>query len=204
MNPVPVNNERDAARRAELMSLLADGEVDGSDLERGCLQWREDARSREAWHVYHLIGDVLRSEELAKSPTRDAAFVHVLRQRMQAEPALLAPVPVLRRATRTRRRMFVAAAFGGVAVVAGVVASSGSFRPQGWDAQSGLASGPMRPVAASAAPATMQRLDLDGKIIRDARLDAYFEAHRGAVGAIPSALPGGGALRSVDVIAPQR
>jgi sigma-E factor negative regulatory protein RseA len=53
-------------------------------------------------------------------------------------------------------------------------------------------------------PASSQGLMvLDGQVIRDARLDAYFEAHRGAVGPVPSAMPGG-ALRSVEILVPQR
>ena len=53
------------------------------------------------------------------------------------------------------------------------------------------------------APASAQSLVLDGQVIRDARLDAYFEAHRGAFGPGASAMPGG-ALRSVEILVPQR
>ena len=34
---------------------------------------------RSTWHAYHLIGDVLRSDDLARPPARDAAFLAALR-----------------------------------------------------------------------------------------------------------------------------
>ena len=62
------------------LSALADGEA--SSLVQACQAWRDDAHARETWHAYHLIGDVLRSEELAHAPARDEAFLAGLRQRL--------------------------------------------------------------------------------------------------------------------------
>jgi TorA maturation chaperone TorD len=59
------------------LSALADGQADAT--EPACGLWRDDAAARQTWHAYHLIGDVLRSEELAREPGRDAAFVAALR-----------------------------------------------------------------------------------------------------------------------------
>jgi hypothetical protein len=70
----------------------------------GLQAWRDDARARETWHAYHLIGDVLRSEELAHAPARDEAFLAGLRQRLAAEPAILAPAPVRPAAKPARAR----------------------------------------------------------------------------------------------------
>jgi sigma-E factor negative regulatory protein RseA len=77
----------------------------------------------------------------------------------------------------------------------------------GWD-QSIVATQPatnagLHQVSRVQASASAQPLVLDGQIIRDARLDAYFEAHRGAVGPAAAAVPGG-ALRSVEILVPQR
>ena len=51
------------------------------------------ARARR-WHAYHLIGDVLRSDDLASAPGRDAAFLQRLSARLDDEPAVLAPEPL--------------------------------------------------------------------------------------------------------------
>ncbi|MFY9513712.1 MAG: sigma-E factor negative regulatory protein, partial [Rubrivivax sp.] len=62
----------DEERRA-LLSALVDGECDSA--RAGCDAWREDADARATWHRYQLIGDVLRSDDLATHPQRDAAFL---------------------------------------------------------------------------------------------------------------------------------
>lgn len=204
MNAAPSNDPRDAAPAAQLISSLADGELHDRELEDGCRRWRQDEQARSTWHAYHLIGDVMRSEDLASAPARDAEFVRRLRNRLAGEPALLAPAPLPARARSARRWLVSAAAFGGIAVVAGTVALNGGFGTAGADATRLAARAPMQRVGAPAMPASAQHLQIDGRLIRDARLDAYFEAHRGAVGGLPSALPGGGALRSVDVIVQQR
>ena len=71
-----------------------DGEADASAAAGMLRAWRDDAAGRAAWHAYHLIGDVLRSEDLRSAPRRDAAFLAALRARLDAEPALLAPAAV--------------------------------------------------------------------------------------------------------------
>lgn len=206
MNAAPSRDPHDAAPAAQLISSLADGELHERELEDGCTRWRQDEAARRTWHAYHLIGDVMRSEDLASTPVHDAEFVRRLRARLAGEPALLAPAPLPRRGAPARRWLVSAAAFGGVAVVAGAVALNGGFGTAGDDGTrlAARATAPMQRVGAPALPASAQRLQVDGKLIRDARLDAYFEAHRGAVGGMPSALPGGGALRSVDVIVQRR
>jgi len=81
------------ARSAEELSSLADGELDAAGVLRVCARWREDAESRATWHAYQLIGDVLRSEDLATDSGRDAAFLGSLRARLATEPVVLAPTP---------------------------------------------------------------------------------------------------------------
>ena len=61
--------EEGAAWREQL-SALVDGELD--DASSLCAVWRENEHVRATWHSYQLIGDVLRSDDLAGSPTRDA------------------------------------------------------------------------------------------------------------------------------------
>ncbi len=112
-----------------LMSDLCDGEAAAS--AAACAAWAQDAQARQAWHEYHLIGDVLRSEDLALRPQRDAAFLAALRTRLAQEPVPLAPVPLpaLARPSPARAAavlgwrapMAVAAGFAAVAVVLGLV-----------------------------------------------------------------------------------
>ena len=83
--------------------------------------------ARAAWHAYHLIGDVMRSERPGQRAARDEAFLAALRERLAAEPVVLAP----RRPLRGAGRPGPAAAMGwlaraavaaGFVVVAGVLA----------------------------------------------------------------------------------
>ena len=61
--PVDANDPR------WLLSAMADGEADAAELGRGCAGWASaDAQTRQSWHAYHLIGDVLRSDDLASAP----------------------------------------------------------------------------------------------------------------------------------------
>ena len=73
----------------QTLSALADGEAGA--LSRACALWKADAEARKTWHAYHLIGDVMRSEELSSSPARDAAFLDALRGRLALEPVYIAP-----------------------------------------------------------------------------------------------------------------
>src|SRR5450755_712026 len=82
---------RTDAALLEQLSALADGELDAAAAAAACACWRGDANARASWHAYHLIGDVLRSEDLAREPTRDAAFLGSLRSRLAGEPVILAP-----------------------------------------------------------------------------------------------------------------
>jgi len=198
----------------ERLSSFVDGEGRLDDVDEACRRWKTDETFRRDWETYHLIGDVLRSDELSPARPGDAAFLQGLRARLAAEPVPLAPAPLAVQPAAVRPRRWLAPA----AMVAGVMAVGTAFvvmQPQvtgpavGWGSQ--VAATPpaelrhtgalTRPVAAPAASQAV--MVLDGQVIRDARLDAYFEAHRGAVGPVPSAMPGG-ALRSVDILVPQR
>ncbi len=76
---------------AEQLSALADGELDDASVARVCARWRADAPAQATWHAYHLIGDVLRSEDLASAPGRDRSCLTRLRERLVNEPVVLAP-----------------------------------------------------------------------------------------------------------------
>lgn len=177
----------DAARQC--MSDLMDGRVDPAHVEEACTTWSSESRARESWHAYHLIGDVLRSEELAAPVAADAAFVLALRQRLATEPVHLVPRAPTHR-TPTRWRSVSVAAVAGVVVVLGVVTVLKSGGP-------GLGAGPAVDLASAGPPAEVV---MTGKLIRDAQLDRYLAAHRRLGGGSAVGVPGA-VVRSVDTIA---
>lgn len=202
----------DSAQRREQLSSFVDGECQASAADDACRHWRIDADWRSTWQAYHVIGDVLRSDELATPGVRQTVFLATLRERLAAEPVPLAPAPLPLQpeyAPRSRRRYLpVAAVAGFMAVGVAVVALRPEATPTGWNERIAATpplgqQGNLHRVGGPAAPASSQMMVVDGQLIRDARLDAYFEAHRGAAGVGPSALPGG-ALRSVEILVPQR
>lgn len=89
------NESHPASATRERLSALADGELESSLVASACAQWRDDASLRQEWHTTHLIGDVLRSSDLASSPARDEDFLQRLRARMADEPVVLAPQALL-------------------------------------------------------------------------------------------------------------
>ena len=173
------------------LSELMDGEADASSSARACAAWTADAAARERWHAWHLIGDVLRSDELSSMPQRDATFLAQLRARLSAEPAVLAPAPSLPQARgsvlrRHRWMTSAAVAAGFMAVAAAVVVLRA---PPASVAAPPLAQAPAIDGAApvvvaqpapmpAARPAEPQVLVVNGQLIRDARLDQYLAAHK--------------------------
>ena len=195
----------DVERQA--LSALLDGELQAGDalaVQRACAWWRESGPARHDWHAWHLIGDVMRSEELAQPPARDAAFLARLRERLADEPVVLAPAPmapvasVAPAGTRAWHRTWtlptaVAASFMAVAAVL-VVTRTGPPT-----AAPVLAIAPAPGLSAvSVLGATPSSVGRAG-VIRDPRLDSYLRAHQTARGSMAAAVPGGG-MRNVEVI----
>ena len=76
----------------EALSALVDGEADAAGAADGVSRWRDDDDAKTTWHAYQLIGDVLRSEDLAAGH-RDRVFMQRLHARLIQEPTVLAPAP---------------------------------------------------------------------------------------------------------------
>lgn len=75
-------------KNSELISALADGELDGADLP-AALAAAAEASGHAAWTVYHGIGDALRAPQLAEVLNDDFAIRFAAR--FDAEPALALP-----------------------------------------------------------------------------------------------------------------
>lgn len=194
----------DATDTCRLMSEMADGEADAAGLGRGCTLWADDAVARERWHAYHLIGDVLRSQELAYRPQHDQDFLRRLSVRLRGESAVLAPAPLRPGPVAGRRRWARPAA-----LAAGLMALATAVGL--WSASDEGASVPKLALAPVAAPAPLlaapaaatpaapavaaapvaEAVPAGGRVVRDAQLDRYLRAHRDYAAALPGSLPGG-------------
>ncbi len=77
-------NEANATSR-ERVSALVDGDLQGDACARAVSELLDDREAIRTWHTYQVVGDVLRSAELA--PTRsDLAFLEKLEARLAQEP----------------------------------------------------------------------------------------------------------------------
>ena len=197
---LPEHPQADPAAKAWI-SDLADGRIDPTELKARCAQWAGDAHCRRTWHAYHLIGDVLRSDDLACSASHDEAFVDRLRERLAHEPRLLAPRSLPHK--RSRRRVWalpvtVAAGFVAVAGVLAMLQQAGA----GLEAATPQLA-VMAPADTSARAGAALAAAGQAEMLRDARVDEYLQMHRQTIAGSPVALPGG-AMRSVDLTVPQR
>ncbi len=199
-HPAEPSDDLSADDPRRWLSALADGDADA--LRSGCSYWRDDAAARQTWHAYHLIGDVLRSEELARPPAHDARFLAGLRQKLAVEPVPLAPAaPVLTARRRQSWLMPVAAAAGFVAVAGVLVVTrlGAPGAPAPAAVMAGASGAGLTVVNTAAQPAAQAQREAG--FIRDPLLDEYLRAHQAARGGVAAASPGG-TLRRVDVAAP--
>jgi len=201
---------------AERMSALVDGELDAAAAEAACARWKSDAQARCDWHAYQLIGDVLRSDGLAKGASRNEQFLVLLRARLQTEPVVLAPAPLLSpqrpgsgasapAARWTSRWVLPSAMAAGLLLVVGTVTV---LRPGGLPPAGSSPLALADPTPRIAAPLGSASIDesvggpmtvfMIGRVIRDARLDRYLAAHKQFSGSSALGLPSA-FLRSATV-----
>ncbi len=213
----------DVSRTKELISALADGQLRGDELASAVRLAASDAEARAAWHVYHLVGDVLRSQDLACAST-DAAFMARLSARLAHEPmdapeaALPAPVavdavvrPALPAANDAGFRWKMVAGLASVVAVTAVGWTSFSAIQAGDGARLASATAPSTPAAAPVAgvaqPAQVQQqVNVAGTpqiMLRDPRLDELMSAHRQFGDASALQMPAG-FLRNATFEAPGR
>jgi sigma-E factor negative regulatory protein RseA len=208
----------DSIRR--ILSALADGDATDGEAARAWQAWRDDPEARASWHAYQLIGDVLRSEDLAAEPAADEAFLVALRARLADEPVVLAPqarveaapvampaaVNASTAAIRSRGRwqgpLTMAAGF---LVMLGGLSVMGPFR-HGADPQtaSSAASGPVLAGAPSVnnagIVATSVQSPAESKAAAD-QLAPYLAAHRQSTMSGPFQMPGSD-IRNASLVQP--
>jgi sigma-E factor negative regulatory protein RseA len=169
----------------ELISALADGQLQGEAFGRAVEVAVADAAARRRWATYHLIGDVLRSGELAVG-SEPVAFAARLRERLHEEPPLAAPARVEPEAAVARPVEAANDTSFRWKVVAGV-ASFAAVGAIGWSLAGGIGARPEAAELAKAGNGTVLTSTADrGVMIRDPQLDELLAEHRHVRG--PSAL----------------
>lgn len=183
----PGNPMRESAMQC--LSAGMDGHATAAEMDAVCAAWRSDADARQTWHAYHLIGDVLRSTELASSAVADEDVLRRLRQRMTDEPVEL-HAPTTSESQLARWSWATAAAVAGFVAVAGVmlVLRPGAVQPSAMD------------LHARTQNNARDLAGVKGQLIRDAELERYFAAHRRASSVAAVVMPGA-AVRSIEAVA---
>jgi sigma-E factor negative regulatory protein RseA len=178
-----VSMQSQASSRGERLSAFVDGELFGEKhLNLDKFLSGLDDEDRAAWSSYHLIGDALRSDDLAVSPATSSAFLNGFAARFENEPHVLAPaaMPVARRLLALRRRVVPAfAVAAAAATLTWIVVPQLQGVPGGPGAQLASVHGDsVQRVAMVPVPTVAQPIAQDANIIRDASLDQYLEAHQ--------------------------
>lgn len=156
----------------EMISALVDGELDGDELAAALAVLSSDPQALQDWQAYHLVGDVLRSPDLAAGALSSSAFLDRFSSRLAAEPPLApagrAPAGPLAGASRAEPandamfRWKLAAGFASVAAAVSV----------GWALLGSAVPQPSAPqLAAVPAPA-------GAVMIRNPQLDELLAAHK--------------------------
>ncbi|MDR7306420.1 sigma-E factor negative regulatory protein [Rhodoferax saidenbachensis] len=166
----------------ERISALADGAVPLDQLPELLAELHASEEGRQAWHLYHLTGDVLRSDALAPSVS-ELAFWERLQSRLDTEPvrpaqALTQPEVVLSSAGSANQRWAWVAGLAGVAMLS-VLSLAVWRQAEPTNApQLALVPAPSQAAPAEAAPPVVLAQDSPAVMLRDPQLDALMAAHQ--------------------------
>lgn len=165
----------------EQLSALADGEL--ADGEVGAaLAFAGSDEGRQTWQLYQLVGDVLRSPELAHHAQHDvlAGVRAELAREPRLQPAQLQPIAARGADRAANGAVFRWKVAAGVASVAAVAALGWSTLLTGGDGASGiqLVQGGAPQQSVPAEMLAMQAGPGAPIMLRDPRLDELLAAHR--------------------------
>ena len=188
--------------KREMVCALADGQLRGHDFAKVVESVHSDANSRAAWQSYHIVGDVLRSPELAEyaeDVNFSARFVSRLAADTDAQLAYksasstsaASDLPALsaRSQASANESVFAWKLTAGFASLAVVIAI-------GWNMIGGLGGSVGGAQLAQAVPSaqmasTTQFGPESAVMIRDPNLDALLAAHKQFGGTTASQMPTG-------------
>lgn len=186
---------------------LVDGQLQDAECAQALDALLSDTSALQTWHAYHVIGDVLRSPELAPTMS-DLAFLQRLESKLANEPVRpvaiepphipVSPSPTSANASVFRWKMIAGVA--GFALVGVVGLNLWTQTSTQGDAQQ-LA---VQSAVVPRAPVTLVAADtLAGPMIRDERLDELMAAHRQLGGHSALQVPAG-FLRNATFEGPAR
>lgn len=202
-------------KNREVVSALVDGQLRGEEFARAVDAVVGDAEARATWHAYHLVGDVLRSSELA-SRDMGTDFVARLQSRLQQELGRAQPaidlvatniqsiasasrdLPQQEAANQSSFRWKLLAGLASLAAVAAIgwnsVAGLAGRNDQAQLAQAPVQAPPVVAVAEGSAAQVM---------LRDPHLDELLAAHKQFGGTSALQMPAG-FLRNATFEGPER
>jgi sigma-E factor negative regulatory protein RseA len=176
---------------------LADGQLQGDELAQA-LEFAAQENGQSTWQLYHLVGDVLRSPELAQHQHGTRSMVMRVREQLAQEPlhgrvqfpatvvAQIAHPATAVAANASVFRWKMAAGFASLAAVAAIGWSSfAGLQGAGSSSAQLAAASASVPAAASVpaqsmAPPVVAVAGNEGQqvMIRDPRLDELLAAHK--------------------------
>jgi sigma-E factor negative regulatory protein RseA len=201
-----------AMGKCELVSALADGQLDAAGLGSAMDMLAADADARAAWRAYHVAGDVLRAAELSEH-AGDSGFVARFQARLAAQgpveravlevPVALAPARSgVDSANESQFRWKLTAGLASVVALAAL--SWSALGPQLGASQ---APATLAQAGALGNPAAVQTVAVAGPgrqvMIRDPRLDQLLAAHKQFGGTSALQMPAG-FLRNATYEEPSR
>lgn len=168
--------------QCEQLSALMDGELEGEALAEA-LRLAHGEESQATWGLYHLVGDVLRSPELAAHAS--SPLLGRLREQLAQEPAAVR-VPLVLQSESSVVSVHVPQPAANASVfrwkmVAGI-ASMAAVAAIGWNSVEALRGGSAQLASAPVAPPASVVAVSEGAgqpvMLRDPRLDELLQAHK--------------------------
>lgn len=183
----------------EKISAFADGELEPNELDAVLAGLRQPEALKE-WDIYHQIGDVLRSDDMAVNMSPD--FAARMAAKLEAEPVILAPAALSKKTANVphqdKNEALKRYAFPGIAAALAVftaylispqLTTDGSSNSEASSSSAALASASSRaaasansasvtPAGASASASGSVKLNQEAVVLRDPNIDEYLIAHQ--------------------------
>ncbi len=195
----------------DALSALADGQLRGEAFARAVERVAQQPEAQATWHAYHVVGDVLRSNDLAFCAD-DTDFLARFQNRLAQEAPLAPPVNAINLIAISAYESSAKALFDAENLPQDAAANAPRYRWKmlaglasllavvavGWNLAGNLGAEASGPQLAQVQPpaAVLQTLaSADGAapqvMLRDARLDALMVAHRQFGGTSALQMPAG-------------
>jgi sigma-E factor negative regulatory protein RseA len=191
----------------DALSALADGQLRGEAFARTVERVAQQPEAQATWHAYHVVGDVLRSNDLAFCAD-DTGFLARFQSRLALEPVLVSTVNATNLIAIAAYESSAKAIFDAEDESVDAAANAPSFRWKmvagvasllavvavGWNVAGGLGAGVSGPQWAQITPVLQTVASADAApqaMLRDARLDALMAAHKQFGGTSALQMPAG-------------